>query len=110
MSHGVLLGVPLIALTKMVGGLFGFLVARKLLRVWVEGRVGKSPEIMKRMYEGVEENGFKTALLLRLSPLPSYLCTYGLAITKLSFRDFALSTLFGSLPVTLSYYFSFIIS
>jgi len=50
----------------------------------------------------MEGDGWKFALMLRLSPIPSWLNTYGLAaFGKITFRDFFLATILGSIPMVI---------
>ncbi len=45
-----------------------------------------------------EAGGWRTIALLRLTPIPGALVNYGLGLSSLSWRQFALGTLIGSLP------------
>ncbi len=45
-----------------------------------------------------EAGGWRTIALLRLSPIPGALVNYGLGLSALSWRQFALGTSIGSLP------------
>jgi uncharacterized membrane protein YdjX (TVP38/TMEM64 family) len=55
----------------------------------------------------VEGEGFKIALLLRMTPiLPQNVLTYVLSTTRLSLRALALATACGLLPLTLFYVYA----
>ncbi len=45
-----------------------------------------------------EAGGWRSVALLRLTPIPGALVNYGLGLSSLSWRQFALGTLIGSLP------------
>jgi len=45
-----------------------------------------------------EAGGWRTIALLRLTPIPGALVNYGLGLSSLSWHQFALGTLIGSLP------------
>lgn len=48
-----------------------------------------------------EAGGWRTIAFLRLTPIPGALVNYGLGLSALAWRDFALGTLIGSLPYAL---------
>lgn len=43
----------------------------------------------------ISKEGFKFAVLLRLSPLPSWINTYGLALTNIPFPSYVAATLYA---------------
>ena len=54
---------------------------------------------LKNIQELLKDNGFLMILLLRLIPLfPFDLISYGAGLTKISYKDFALGTLIGTIP------------
>jgi uncharacterized membrane protein YdjX (TVP38/TMEM64 family) len=102
MAAGFAFGLPLGCLTVVVGSNTGatiaFLLGRTLARGWVERRI--APSVRFRKFDRVfGTHGFQIVLLLRLSPLfPFAVLNYGLSLTQVSYRAFALATLLGMLP------------
>eukprot|EP01128_Nolandella_sp_AFSM9_P001510 TRINITY_DN11684_c0_g1_i1.p1 TRINITY_DN11684_c0_g1~~TRINITY_DN11684_c0_g1_i1.p1 ORF type:complete len:231 (+),score=18.97 TRINITY_DN11684_c0_g1_i1:30-722(+) len=93
-------GSLLIALSKPLGGALGFVLGRSLLRGYVQGLLGESPRV-KKLQQNIASDGWKLALMVRLSPIPSWVGTYGLALTKLNLSSFLLATFLGSWPMVL---------
>eukprot|EP01126_Amoeba_proteus_P063589 TRINITY_DN877_c0_g1_i1.p1 TRINITY_DN877_c0_g1~~TRINITY_DN877_c0_g1_i1.p1 ORF type:complete len:171 (-),score=23.70 TRINITY_DN877_c0_g1_i1:319-831(-) len=85
-------------LSKTFGGGLGFLLGRSLFKEWVERKVEGVPSL-SRVSDSVQSDGWKFAVMLRLSPMPSWVCTYGLSITRINFLEFLFATLIGSLPM-----------
>jgi len=100
MMFGFLFGTIFISITKTVGGLLGFTLGRTLLREWAYKKI-QSSQKFSELYQSITTDGWKIALLLRLSPTPSWANTYGLALSPISIRHFVLTTLFGSLPMVM---------
>jgi len=95
---GVSLGFILILISKSIGGGLGFLLGRNFFRKWVQEKLVDSPKLQK-IFSLIGKDGWKIALFLRISPLPSWLNTYGLALTPISFKDFMIATILGSIPM-----------
>ena len=90
--------------------MIGFYLARNYFSEWVNEKVKKRGGMTQNIYTQINKNGFKAALMLRISPLPSWFCTYALAITTIELSDFAMATAVGSLPMImyLNLFFTFI--
>lgn len=95
---GVFYGTLLVLLSKTVGNAIGFLTARYFLRDWIWKKISHH-EIVKRIYENVGKDSWKFVLFLRLSPAPSWACTYGLGVTSIPFIPFIVMSVFGSVPM-----------
>ncbi len=107
LGAGFLFGIPIGILTVWVGATLGacaaFLVGRTVARAWVKARIGAHPRFAA-VDEAVAREGLKIVLLLRLSPLfPYNLLNYALGLTRISFRDYAVATALGMIPVMLMY-------
>lgn len=100
---GLPLGVVLTSAGSTLGACAAFIVGRYLARDWVAHRIASH-----RRFEALDlatrHEGFTIVFLSRLSPLfPFNLLNYGLALTSVRFRDYALASWIGMLPVTLLY-------
>jgi uncharacterized membrane protein YdjX (TVP38/TMEM64 family) len=89
--------VTIIAVAKVSGACLAFLMARTFLKSWVE-RMITSSEKFGAVYGAMKVDSFRLAVLLRLSPFPSWANNYALAISPISFRDFWLATTIASFP------------
>lgn len=99
---GVLSGSVYVFLGATLGAILAFLVGRYLARGWVASRLSGS-ETFKAIDAAVGREGFKIVLLTRLSPVfPFNLLNYGLGITSVSLKDYALACV-GMLPGTVMY-------
>ncbi len=98
---GIGWGIVLAALGSLAGAAVGFLVARYVNSGLIDldhgARVGP---ILERVAGG----GWRSVALLRLIPfVPHSLANYGLGLTRLPFRAYALGSLVGQLPLTVAY-------
>jgi uncharacterized membrane protein YdjX (TVP38/TMEM64 family) len=82
-----------------IGSCISFLIARYLGRSFVESRGWLKKGRMKTLDEGIEKHGLKFVLFVRLIPLFQYdAVNFGLGLTKVPFRVYALGTLIGMIP------------
>lgn len=80
----------------LIGGSISFFISRLLGQSFVEKFENDK---LKNIQELLKDNGFLMILLLRLIPLfPFDLISYGAGLTKISYKDFALGTLIGTIP------------
>lgn len=80
----------------LIGGSISFFISRILGQFFVEKFENDK---LKNIQELLKDNGFLMILLLRLIPLfPFDLISYGAGLTKISYKDFALGTLIGTIP------------
>ena len=84
-------------MSKTIGGLIGFALGRTLLHEWAVKAIQKSAR-WSYVFEQIGDDGLRFAFLLRLSPVPSWVNNYGLALTRVSYAQFLVATVFGSLP------------
>ena len=63
------------------------------------------PELA-RLVEGIEREGMRFTVLARLSPIPSYLNNYGLALAGVRLTDYAVATAVASLPPVLTHVYT----
>jgi uncharacterized membrane protein YdjX (TVP38/TMEM64 family) len=100
---GVAEAVVAISLGSTAGACAAFLVGRGVARPWVERQIAANPRF-QAIDRAIAAQGFKIVLLLRLSPVfPYNLLNYALALTRVSFRDYALASWLGMFPGTLMY-------
>lgn len=99
---GPLWGVVYTIIGSTAGACVAFLVSRYLAREWVGGRL-KSPR-WRRLDEGVEKHGWKVVAFTRLIPLfPFNLLNYAFGLTRISFRQYALTTFLCMLPACIAF-------
>lgn len=80
----------------LIGGSISFFISRILGQSFVERLENDK---LKNIQNLLKDNGFLMILLLRLIPLfPFDLISYGAGLTKISYKDFILGTLIGTIP------------
>lgn len=101
--YGVLWGSLLVIPASVAASLLAFAISRYVARDWVARRVARDPKYAA-LDRAIARSGFKIVLLVRLSPIFPYgLLNYALALTGVSFRDYAIATMVGMLPGTVLY-------
>lgn len=108
-SLGLELGLFVAVLSVWVGAYAGaclaFLLGRFLLRDMVAQMITRF-NILSAIDIAIDQKGFLTVLLLRLSPIiPFNAFNYVMGATRVSFRDYAVATAIGMLPGTIAYVF-----
>ena len=99
---GPLWGVVYAITGSTAGACVAFLVSRYLAREWIEGKL-KSPR-WRRLDEGVEKHGWKVVAFTRLIPLfPFNLLNYAFGLTKIGFRQYAITTFLCMLPACIAF-------
>ncbi len=84
-----------------VGATLAFLIARYFAANWVARRGGG---LLRRLIEGVEEEGWRFVAFVRLVPLfPFNLLNYALGLARIPLRDYVAASLVCMAPATLSY-------
>lgn len=82
-----------------------FILGSTLLNEWVHTKVsGMDPSSkVRRIFSKINQDkqAWKLALLLRLSPMPSWLNNYGLAITSIPVTHFLVANALGGIPFIL---------
>jgi len=100
---GLPFGIALVSAGSTFGACSAFLVGRYFARGWVERRI-ENHSSYKALDLATRHEGFVIVFLVRLSPVfPFNLINYGLSLTAVRFRDYALATWIGMLPVTVLY-------
>jgi uncharacterized membrane protein YdjX (TVP38/TMEM64 family) len=103
MIFGFTVGTITVSIGSTLGAIAAFLLARTVLRDWVENRLAAMPRF-QALDEAVGREGFKVVLLTRLSPLfPFNLLNFAFGITAVSFRDYMLASWIGMLPGAVLY-------
>ena len=84
-----------------IGSILSFLVARYLASDWVEKKTGGK---LKRLINGVENEGWRFVAFTRLVPLfPFNLLNYGLGLTKIKLSHYSIATFIFMLPGAIAY-------
>ncbi len=100
---GLPFGVALVSAGSTFGACSAFLIGRYFARGWVEKRI-ENHSGFRALDLATHHEGFVIVFLVRLSPVfPFNLINYGLSLTAVRFRDYALATWIGMLPVTVLY-------
>jgi uncharacterized membrane protein YdjX (TVP38/TMEM64 family) len=85
-----------------MGACLAFLVSRYLAREWVEGKL-TSPR-WRRLDEAVKRHGWRVVAFTRLIPIfPFNLLNYAFGLTRISFRQYALTTFIAMLPACIAF-------
>ena len=99
---GLLHGTAYTFVGATAGAALAFLVSRYVARQAVERRLANSAKL-RAVDRAVAREGLKIVLLLRLSPVFSFvLLNYALGLTSVRFRDYLLASI-GMLPGTFLY-------
>ena len=99
--YGTLGGLLVVVPASLAGATAAFLLARTLARDWARERVAGRPSFAA-IDRAVGRSGFRTVLLLRLSPvLPFNLLNYALGLTSVRLRDYVAASALGMFPATL---------
>jgi uncharacterized membrane protein YdjX (TVP38/TMEM64 family) len=97
---GAALATLVVSLARVAGASALFLVVRRFSGGWQRRRAAADPRFAA-VARAVQQEGFKIALMLRLSPLfPLPAVHVALALTPISWRTFAMTTFLGALPRT----------
>ncbi len=80
----------------LLGSIGAFLIARLVAQDFISAHLGGRAA---QFNERLKESGFSVVFVARLLGLPPYeLVNYASGLSKISFRDFLLATMFGSIP------------
>lgn len=102
---GVLVGSLCVWIGANSGAALAFLLGRYLFRDWVAEKV-KNVQTLSAIDKAINKQGFKTVLLLRLSPIiPFSLFNYMMSATSVKFPAYVAGSLLGMLPGTVAYVF-----
>jgi uncharacterized membrane protein YdjX (TVP38/TMEM64 family) len=99
---GLARGTAYVLVAATLGATGAFLVARHLVRPWVERRMARNPRF-DAIDRAIASQGRRIVFLLRLSPaFPFTLLNYALGVTRVRFADYVVASV-GMLPGTLLY-------
>ena len=102
-AFGVVLGTVVVSIGSVLGSSTAFLLGRTLMRDWVAKQLDARPRL-KAIDDAVAKDGFRIALLIRLSPaFPYNLMGYVFGVTRISFKDHFFASWIGMLPGTILY-------
>ena len=91
---GVSLGVSLVFIAKIVGAAACYYLGKFALNDWVDSIFSKDATF-RRLQTKANTSAFALVLGLRLSPVPSYLCSYCSSALNAPFRDYMVSRSFA---------------
>jgi uncharacterized membrane protein YdjX (TVP38/TMEM64 family) len=98
-------GVLYVMIGATLGAVLAFFTSRYFVRQLVEHYVARHPKLAA-IDRAVESEGFRLILLLRLSPIVSYvLLNYILGISRVRFRDYLAASI-GMLPTVVAYVYA----
>ena len=98
---GSVTGTLVVNVGATIGAMLAFLVARFLLRDWVEKKFGAK---LKPFNDGFSKNAINYILFLRLVPLfPFFLVNLVSGLTQIRLPVYFFGTMFGTLPGTFVY-------
>jgi uncharacterized membrane protein YdjX (TVP38/TMEM64 family) len=99
------MGVLYVMIGATLGAVLAFFTSRYFVRQLVEHYVARHPKLAA-IDRAVETEGFRLILLLRLSPVVSYvLVNYVLGISRVRFRDYLAGSI-GMLPTVVAYVYA----
>ena len=99
LAFGKWWGTLFILIGATLGACASFLMARYLGRGFIERLGVLKKGRLKTFDEGVEKNGFRFILFVRLIPLFQYdAVNFGAGLSKMRFRDYAIGSLIGMIP------------
>jgi uncharacterized membrane protein YdjX (TVP38/TMEM64 family) len=105
LAGGALFGPYLGSVFDLLGGTLGaaasFLVARYVVREWIEIRAGPR---LRHIMRNVDESGWEFVAFLRLVPIfPFNIVNYLLGLTRIPFHHYVLATTVFMAPSTVAY-------
>lgn len=99
LAFGKWLGTIYILLGATLGASLSFLIARFFGRSFIENFKWMHKDRIRSFDEGIEKNGFRFILFLRLIPLFQYdAVNFGSGLSKMKFRDYIIGTFIGMIP------------
>ena len=101
---GFVTGTIVVSFASTIGATLACLVARFLLRDWVQGKVGGKLKIIN---EGIEKEGALYLFTMRLIPaFPFWLVNLAMGLTRIPLRTFYWVSQIGMLPATMVFVFA----
>ena len=103
LAFGLLWGSVYVSIASTLGAAASFLLGRTLFRKKVEKMI-EGKEAFKAIDKAVEEEGWKTVALTRLSPVfPFSLQNYAYGVMKVKFWPYVLASWIAMIPGTILY-------
>jgi len=85
----------------MLGAAIAFFIARFVASDWLEAKIGGR---LKRLKEGVEQEGWRFVAFLRLVQVfPAFIVNYALGLTRIKFSHFFIASYICKLPAVAAY-------
>src|SRR3989344_108614 len=97
---GVTWGTVLGLIAQTLGGVVALLIVRQLGEQFVEVVFHRQFGRFAKYKTYIEDNGFKSVLLLRLMPMPANVVNIVVGLSKIKIKPFILATIIGSIPGT----------
>ena len=98
---GLVAGTVIVSISSTIGATLACLVARFVLRDWVQGKFG---EKLSAINEGIEKEGAFYLFSLRLIPIfPFFVINLLMGLTKMPIRTYFWVSQIGMLPATIVY-------
>lgn len=95
---GAVWGLPICLAGLALGMASSFLIARYLVRDWLQRRIGDT-RLFHRLEEHMRRDGWKLVLFTRLLPINPYsFLNYAYGLTGISFGRYLLASVVGVLP------------
>ncbi len=99
LAFGKWLGTIYILLGATLGASLSFMIARYFGRQFIESFSWLHKGKIKQFDDGIEKNGFRMMLFMRLIPLFQYdAVNFGAGLSKIKFRDYVLASFIGMVP------------
>jgi uncharacterized membrane protein YdjX (TVP38/TMEM64 family) len=99
LAFGMWFGTIYILIGATLGASLSFMIARYFGRQFIETFSWLHKGKIKQFDEGIEKNGFRMMLFMRLMPLFQYdAVNFGAGLSKIKFRDYVLATFIGMAP------------
>lgn len=99
LAFGQWFGTIYILIGATLGASLSFMIARYFGRQFIESFSWLHKGKIKQFDEGIEKNGFRMMLFMRLIPLFQYdAVNFGSGLSKMKFRDFFIGSLIGMAP------------
>ena len=99
---GVARGLPICLAGISLGMAASFLIARYLLRDWIERRIGHT-KLFRTLEENMQRDGWKLVFFSRLLPINPYgFLNYAYGLTRLPFGRYILVSTLGVIPNVLA--------
>jgi len=90
-------GIMIVFLDKLVASTISFYLARTLFRDWAEEKIRTTPRL-QTLFAAIGKDSWKIAFWMRVSPIPSWVNNYCLAITPISYLPYIAANI-GTFPI-----------